>query len=300
MTSDWIKDCWARRNDIDAAAADVDMGKFRMAPFHGLVLSFFGFSDDEKQHMEESTEQQVYNISLEDPLIYQADVLGKVYPPFVNYFEISKETVLRCDKESPRFHAFLRASSTSDYYNFPENQGFAMDGLDIIKRTDKKFADKVALEKAADALKNVLTHINENKRKTDGQVQMFEILRDVDGCPAYVLSSHRSYVTKADTFELSDGLVGKGEPVTIFLFNDSLEVTKHSLTVWVVVDVMDVFPMTKRRGLKMNLPMKSPAARTPQKAYKHVLFIPLAHVKRVVNIRDNEGSAKYFMLKIYS
>ena len=27
------------------------------------------------------------------------------------------------------------------------------------------------------------SHINEDKRKTEGQVQMFEILRDVDNCP---------------------------------------------------------------------------------------------------------------------
>ena len=38
-----------------------------------------------------------------------------------------------------------------------------------------------------------------------------------------------------------------------------------------------------------NLPMKSPAGRTPQKAYKHVKFMPLAHVRRVVDIRDNDG-----------
>lgn len=42
---------------------------------------------------------------------------------------------------------------------------------------------------------------------------------------AYVLSSHRVYVSKADTFELSDTICGKGEAVTIFLFNDSLEVS---------------------------------------------------------------------------
>ena len=28
-----------------------------------------------------------------------------------------------------------------------------------------------------------VSYINEDKRKTEGQVQMFEILRDVDGCP---------------------------------------------------------------------------------------------------------------------
>jgi len=29
-----------------------------MMPFHECFLSFHGFSDDEKKHMEESTEQQ--------------------------------------------------------------------------------------------------------------------------------------------------------------------------------------------------------------------------------------------------
>lgn len=38
----------------------------------------------------------------------QADVLCKVYPPFVNYFEMSKETVNKHDRENPRFHAFLK------------------------------------------------------------------------------------------------------------------------------------------------------------------------------------------------
>ena len=44
---------------------------------------------------------------------------------------------------------------------------------------------------------------------------------------AYVLSSHRLYVTKVDTFELSDTICGKGEAVTIFLFNDSMEVCNY-------------------------------------------------------------------------
>lgn len=32
--------------------------KYKMMPFHGCYLSFHGFSDEEKKHMEESTEQQ--------------------------------------------------------------------------------------------------------------------------------------------------------------------------------------------------------------------------------------------------
>ena len=34
----------------------------------------------------------------------------KAYPPFINFFEFSKETVEKCDKQKPRFHAFLKIS----------------------------------------------------------------------------------------------------------------------------------------------------------------------------------------------
>lgn len=32
----------------------------------------------------------------------------KAYPPFVNFFEMSKETIVRCERQKPRFHAFLK------------------------------------------------------------------------------------------------------------------------------------------------------------------------------------------------
>ena len=35
----------------------------------------------------------------------------KAYPGFVNYFEMIKETIVKCDKERPRFHAFLKVSN---------------------------------------------------------------------------------------------------------------------------------------------------------------------------------------------
>ena len=38
----------------------------------------------------------------------QAEALMKAYPPFVNFFEQTKETIAQCDKSKPRFHAFLK------------------------------------------------------------------------------------------------------------------------------------------------------------------------------------------------
>ena len=34
--------------------------------------------------------------------------MTKSYPQFVNYFDMAKETVKKCDEERPRFHAFLK------------------------------------------------------------------------------------------------------------------------------------------------------------------------------------------------
>ena len=42
----------------------------------------------------------------------------------------------------------------------------------------------------------VFRHINEDKRKTEGQMQMFEVLRDVEDCP---VSTHTHTHTRTRT-----------------------------------------------------------------------------------------------------
>ena len=37
-----------------------------------------------------------------------ADDLLKAYPPFVNFFEKTKNQIVECDRRSARFHAFLK------------------------------------------------------------------------------------------------------------------------------------------------------------------------------------------------
>ena len=46
------------KSHIDLSSVTEHQEKYKMMPFHGCYLSFHGFSDDEKKHMEESTEQQ--------------------------------------------------------------------------------------------------------------------------------------------------------------------------------------------------------------------------------------------------
>lgn len=44
-------------------------------------------------------------------LKYSQDLL-KAYPPYVNFFENTKEMLDQCDQNKPRFHAFLKVCQT--------------------------------------------------------------------------------------------------------------------------------------------------------------------------------------------
>lgn len=52
-----------------------------------------------------------------------------------------------------------------------------------MKHTSKSNADYRKLEEALKAIKEVMTHINEDKRRTEGQLAMFDIFNDIDNCP---------------------------------------------------------------------------------------------------------------------
>lgn len=55
--------------------------------------------------------------------------------------------------------------------------------VDILKHTHKNNPDHGALVQALAGLREVMSHINEDKRKTEGQLQMFDIYNDIDQCP---------------------------------------------------------------------------------------------------------------------
>jgi len=48
------------------------------------------------------------NFSIGNVYLRYAEDLLKAYPPFINFFEASKEMLAECDKTNPRFHAFLK------------------------------------------------------------------------------------------------------------------------------------------------------------------------------------------------
>ncbi|KAI4829074.1 hypothetical protein KUCAC02_023137 [Chaenocephalus aceratus] len=221
--------------------------------------------------------------SVGDIILKYSNDMVKAYPPFVNFFEMSKETIVRCEKQKPRFHAFLKINQCK-----PECGRQTLVELlirpvqrlpNVKKHTPDDNPDKEKLDKAIESLKEVMTHINEDKRKTEGQKQIFDVVYEVDGCPANLLSSHRSLVYRVETIALGDQPCDRGEHVTLFLFNDCLEIA--------------------RRRKKVINTFKSPLGQTrPPPPLKHIALMPLSQIRRVLDLQDTEECANAFALVV--
>ncbi|XP_056324579.1 protein ECT2 isoform X5 [Danio aesculapii] len=228
--------------------------------------------------------------SVGDIILKYSGELVKAYPPFVNFFEMSKETIVRCERQKPRFHAFLKINQSKpecgrqtlvELLIRPVQRlpSVALLLNDIKKHTSDDNPDKVTLEKAIESLKEVMTHINEDKRKTEGQKQIFDVVYEVDGCPANLLSSHRSLVHRVETIALGDKPCDRGEHVTLFLFNDCLEIAR------------------KRHKVITNF--RSPLGQTrPPAQLKHITLMPLSQIRRVLDIQDTEECQNAFALVV--
>ncbi|XP_077925301.1 protein ECT2 isoform X4 [Halichoerus grypus] len=228
--------------------------------------------------------------SIGDIFLKYSKDLVKTYPPFVNFFEMSKETIIKCEKQKPRFHAFLKINqakpecgrqSLVELLIRPVQRlpSVALLLNDLKKHTAEENPDKSTLEKAIGSLKEVMTHINEDKRKTEAQKQIFDVVYEVDGCPANLLSSHRSLVQRVETVSLGEHPCDRGEQVTLFLFNDCLEIA--------------------RKRHKVIGTFRSPPGHTrPPASLKHIHLMPLSQIKKVLDIRETEDCHNAFALLV--
>lgn len=124
---------------------------------------------------------------------------------------------------------------------------------DILKYTCKSSPDHKILEEALSALKEVMKFINEDKRKTESQMAIFNIHKEIDGCPPDLISSHRNFIRKCEVTELSDCLSRKGDCLVFYLFSDTIEICKK-----------------RSSG-----------------GYKHVYLMSLSSIRLIINIADN-------------
>ncbi|XP_049822785.1 protein ECT2 isoform X2 [Aethina tumida] len=229
-----------------------------------------------------------------DTIVKFSTNLLKAYPPFINNFEVMKETIDSCDNRYPRFHAFLRAKLTKPECGRQSLQELLIRPVqrlgsislllnDILKHTPKTNPDHASLEQALAALREVMTHINEDKRKAECQVKIFTIFNEIDNCPPEIVSSHRNFVAKTEVIVVStsDGLASKGSNLVLFLFSDRLEVCKKK---------SKAFNSLKSPSTVNNLPTKALSK------YKHIKLLSLNAIKRVLDMRESDHCENVFGL----
>ena len=71
----------------------------------------------------------------------QSEDFLRAYPQFVNFFEMSKEALSRCDRSYPRFHAFLKVSPHCGWACLASFPVFHVGGLGMRLRPDPTRAD---------------------------------------------------------------------------------------------------------------------------------------------------------------
>ncbi|CAH0556413.1 unnamed protein product [Brassicogethes aeneus] len=226
-----------------------------------------------------------------DTICKHKDKLQSAYPHFINYFEEMKETIMRCDTKYPRFHAFLKAKLTKQEcgrQTLPELMIRPVQRLgsislllhDILKHTPKTNPDYASLELAMTMIREVMTNINEDKRKAECQVKIFTIFNEIDNCPPEIVSSHRHFIAKTDVTQLnsSEGLSSKGSNLVLFLFSDRLEVCKKK---------SKAFNSLKSPGV---------GGGGAQSKYKHVKLMTLNAIKRVIDVAESDECVNVFSL----
>jgi len=212
------------------------------------------------------------------------DSLLKAYPPYVNFFEQMRTCLTQCAQSKPRFQAFLKINQAKPECGRQSLQELMIRPVqrlpsislllnDILKHTNKNNGDYVLLVEALKTIKEVMTYINEDKRKTEGQTQMFNIFNDIENCPPHLISSHRSFVSRCEVTELSETLSGRGDTLVLFLFTDTLEICKKR---------------SKYNNSKSPNGVQSsrPHASTIKK-FKHVKLIPLSSIRTLADIKDS-------------
>ncbi|XP_071838563.1 protein ECT2-like isoform X2 [Apostichopus japonicus] len=252
------------------------------------------------QRLKVDLEELLRNFSEEKSIgaiiVKHANDMREAYPPFVNYFEMTKSTIQKCDKELPRFHAFLKICQSkpecgrqglTELLIRPVQRLPSMILLlsDLFKRTDTSHPDHKHLEKALESLKGVAEHINEDRRKAECRTQLFDIINDIEGVPADLLSAHRTFIQRIEAIELADSHTGKGDnftekgsSVSMILFSDTLEICK--------------------KRSKYASSHKSPHTTTKpsQKTHKHIELLPLSHIRRVLDVNETETCHSAFAL----
>ncbi|XP_077556616.1 protein ECT2-like isoform X3 [Haemaphysalis longicornis] len=224
-------------------------------------------------------------------VLTRCEAFGRLYPPYVNSYEHAKRTLVQCEQQRPRFHAFLKRCQTKPVCGRQSLAALMIRPIqrlgsmalllkELKKRTPEDAKDFQELVKAVVALGEVLLKINEDKRKAESQMAILDIFNDIENCPPDFLSGKRHFVSHLEAVKIGvegGSLSCKSVPVTLFLFSDVLEVCRRRTNKATPSSSGTSTPSTVAHA---SLP----------KAYKHLHMVQLCDIRRVSQL-DPQGDS---------
>ena len=68
---------------------------------------------------------------------------------------------------------------------------------------------------------------NEAKKTTDGYTDLYNIIHEIEDCPAILFNARRKFIRKVKGIVVADNNLTKiGDKITLFIFKDCIEIAK--------------------------------------------------------------------------
>ncbi|PAV63976.1 hypothetical protein WR25_02727 isoform A [Diploscapter pachys] len=165
--------------------------------------------------------------------------LERVYPPYINNYDLAKDLLMAYDEQNPRFHVFRKLKETNP--DFKRNT--VMELLirpvqrlpsvillmkEINKKSDK--SGQVKAEAAATTVDRVLKKANEVRQRNDQHIEHLARFNLIDGVPAHLVCSKRSFESECEVISVSGTgrweSLSEGRKMMLMLFHDVIIVCK--------------------------------------------------------------------------
>lgn len=176
--------------------------------------------------------------TLGDVFLYMADWL-KIYTDYINHYDKSQNTLLRCKEDNPRFAQFLmdrtlepicalRGLETFLVMPIQRPPRYSLLLRELIKNTDQTHPDWADLNAASERIEKITMYLNEKRREFDSRFKMLELAHSLVSLKirAEIVQPHRENLLQAQvSWAMKTGSKKQGVG-RLYLLNDAFLLTK--------------------------------------------------------------------------
>lgn len=173
-----------------------------------------------------------------DVFVYMADWF-RVYTDYINNYDQSQSTLLRCKEESPRFAQFLYERSMEPICALRGLESFLVAPIqrlpryglllhELIKVTDDSHPDHQDLQLAVSRIEDITHYLNEKRKEFDSRLKMLTLAHSLQRSKTrtcIVLPHRENLLDFPVTYTMRS--TGKTGPGRLYLLNDAILVTRH-------------------------------------------------------------------------